>query len=259
MRLLEIDENFNVKPNKPWINMIPEFKVLFTRDKSNNGTGSGKTEEGRHIRAKREIAFIYFAVDFSSPIRDWEPDEREKEALKYSNLTIGDIDAKVIAAAKKYEELQVKASRSLRTYRSMMKGLDALDNHFETINFALKDVKGEQVHDPTKFSKNMTSMNEVYDELKKFEKRVEDELHNNDSGARGNTVLGDKEAGKSNINSTWSESEIANKSKKSQDNDEEEDSKVKAKVVNFTDLTKIIMQPTTITDEEIDNAVVIGD
>src|ERR1700761_1331315 len=234
MKLFEIDENFNVKPNKPWINLIPEFKTLFTRDKSNYGTGANKADEGRHVKARREITFIYFAVDFSSPIRDWEPEEREKEALRYANLKAEDIDAKVIAAAKVYEELQIKASRSLRSYRSMMKGLDALDKHFETVDFTKTDNKGEQVHDPTKFAKNITTMNEVYDEMKKFEKRVEDDLHNNTSGIRGNAELGDREAGKSNLNSAWSESDIANRS--SQIKGQEQEAKV---APSFASLTSI--------------------
>src|SRR5579872_927060 len=132
MKLFEIDDNNNVKLNKPWIMLIPEFKALFIRDKGNNHA----TEPGRYkYRAIKEFSFIYFNVDFGSPIRDWEVADKRKEALVYAGLTEDDIDNKVKEAEKKYEELQIKASRSLRTYRSMLKGLDALDKHFEAINF----------------------------------------------------------------------------------------------------------------------------
>lgn len=254
MRLFEIDENFNVKPNKVWIGMIPEFKILLFRDKSNNGTGPSTTPDtaGRHTKARKEFAFIYFNVDFGSPIRDWEPKERRKEALKYANLKEEDIDEKINIACKKYEELQLASSRSLRTYRSMMKGVDALDTHFESINFDAIDKQGKQLHSPDGFVNNVGKMNKVYDELRIFEKRVEDDLKNTDSGIRGNAMLGDLEGQRTNVNSTWSESQIAKESTLTQDGIE---AKSPAK---FTALAEYLGKSTlALSDEEIDNAVIL--
>lgn len=201
MRLFELDENKEVLLNKPWINVIPEFKALLTRDKGSKGDYRGE----KKLRAIKEFTYIYFFIDFSSPIRDWEDEERKKEALYYAQLEAGDIDDLVLTAQDKYFQLQLEASRPLRTLKALYKGLHAMDSYFEDIDFTKTDKQGKLLNSPTDFVNNAAKLNKMYDEIRNFEKRVEDDLKNSASGIRGpNSTLGDNEGQKKD----WSEQEI---------------------------------------------------
>lgn len=202
MKLFEIDENREVLLNKEWILMIPEFQALFKRDKGSEGDYRGS----KKLRTIRELTYIYFVEDFSSPLRDWEPEEKIKEALYYADLKTEDIDDKVKEAQKKYAEIMLKSSRSLRTLKAVYKGMDAMDTYFEGIDFSKIDKQGKLLNDPSAFGTNITKLNKVYDELRNFEKRVEDDLKQAVSGIRGpNSTLGDNEGKKK----AWSESDIS--------------------------------------------------
>lgn len=204
MRLLEVDENHNVKPNKEWLVLIPEFNALYKRDKGSPGDVDGR----KKLRFKKEIAFIYFSTAFTSPLRDWQPREKFEESLNYSGIQEDDVDELIHAAAAKYEELQLKVSRSYRTYLAIKRGLDAFDKFYENIDFSETDKKGELVHSTAAYTKAVIDMDKVYDSLAKFEKRVENDLKDSDGGIRGMATLGDMEARKTAANHSWQEDEI---------------------------------------------------
>lgn len=204
MRLFEIDnDTYEIRLNKPWIGLVPEFAAILKRDRGSPGDSKGE----KKVRARKEFTFIYFFCDFGSPIRDWEDAERRKEALYYAGLTEKDIkDDKVVATAiDRYQELLLKGSRSIRTYRSLLKTLDALDEYFELLDFKSKDKKGELLNAPEKVAMSIERMDKVYTAVKNFEKRVDEELKNEGTGIRGTATLGDNEDRKK----EWSESDIA--------------------------------------------------
>lgn len=201
MRLFDIGEDKSVMLNKVWIMLIPEFATLLKRDKGSAGDYRGD----KKLKATREFTFIYFFTDFSSPLRDWEDDERKKEALYYGGLQEEQLDEEVWAAQAKYQELQLSASRPLRTLKALYKGLDALDQYFEDLDFKKTDKQGKLLNDPSATVTNAGKLNKMYDEIRNFEKRVEDDLKNAGTGIRGpNSTLGDQETTKK----AWSEEEI---------------------------------------------------
>jgi hypothetical protein len=204
MKLLEVDENHNVKPNKEWLILIPEFAALYKRDKGSKGDYDGRAK----LRFKREISFIFFATSFTSPLRDWQPEEKFEEALIYSELKAEEIDDLIKAACDKYEELQLKSSRAYRTYLSLKKGLDAMDKYYETVDFTAKNGRGELINDTKTYTASVIQMDKVYDALSSFEKKVDADLKDADGGIRGQATLGDLEARKTGVNHTWSEEEV---------------------------------------------------
>lgn len=254
MRLFEIDETHNVRPNKQWIALIPEFANLLKRDKGSKGDSEGRSK----AQARKELAFIFFFCDFSSVIRDWLPEEKEKEAIYYSGLKnegeeVDDCikrirkDEGLQEAIKKYVELQHKAARSLRTFEVVNKGLDSLDAYIGSINFADVDKKGEMMHDPNKFQQLIERMSGLYAKRREFEKFVEDDLKANVDSIQGNRTLGDQESKRSAGSTPWSELDVA----KGSDHIAEETTK---SLVSFADLAKVIHAPRPeqqLTDEEL--------
>lgn len=235
MRLLELTEDKQVALNKVFVAAVPEFKALITRDKGSPGDYRGE----KKLKATKEFTYIYFYCDFNSPIRDWEDSERQKEALYYAGLKPEDLDEVVEVANKKYFDMQLAASRPLRTLKSLYKGLDAMDTYFESINFSEKDKQGKLLNDPLGFTTNVSKLNKMYDEIRNFEKRVEADLVEQ-AGIRGpNSTLGDTE-GQS--KKQWSEMEIQEGSKHVQ--------QAVAPTTSFTKLLEI----TRITAQEESNA-----
>ncbi len=212
--------------NKEWIFLIPEFAALIRRDKGSPGDSRGQYKK----QAQREFTYIYFMCDFNSPIRDWKPEEKEKEALYYADLE--SVDTLVHEAKAKYEQLMLGVSRSLRTLKSVYKGLDEMDNYFEGVNFKTTDKQGKLLHSPQEFIKNTSMMNKMYDEVRNFEKRVEADMIEAGNTIRGNATLGDKEGQKA----KWSESDIASGSIHTQD------SAISAGTGHFNDILKALQE-----------------
>jgi hypothetical protein len=190
MKLFEIDiETGTVALNKPWIMLIPEFKVLLDRDKGSAGDYRGD----KKLKARKEFTYIYFLTDFSSPITDWEEGEKLKEALYYAGLEQKDIDDKVNAANNKYDEIQLKGARALRTYRSLLKSQDAMDQYYEDLDMTKTDKMGKLLNDPGSVVKSAKELDAFYTTINNFRKRVEEELKDQTKGIRGTASLGDNE------------------------------------------------------------------
>ena len=171
--------------NKPWLSLIPEFQDLF---RLNGGKVSYERSNG-----KKYIAYIYFMLDFSSPLREWEEEKRKAEALRYTNLTEQDIkQPRVKAALEYYEMLQTSVCRALRSYKAAQKGLDKMDEYFENIDFTQTDKQGKLLYTPNQYIDNIAKTNKAYDELEKLAKRVDTELTQS-TGIRGQAELGERE------------------------------------------------------------------
>lgn len=189
MKLFEVNEFGEAVVNKPWLSLIPEFRELFRLP---SGKVSYERSDGR-----KYLIYIYFTLDFSSPLREWEEDKRKLEALRYAGLTEANVkQPKVQAAIKYYEMLQYSTCRALRSYRAAQVGLDKMDEYFENIDFTQTDKQGKLLYTPNQYIDNIAKTNKAYDELEKLSKRVETELTQS-TGIRGTAELGDKEVQRS--------------------------------------------------------------
>lgn len=189
MRLFTLDSTYQVELNKEWIMLIPAFAALLKRDKGSEGDYRGQ----KKLKAKKELTFIYFDLDFASPLREYDEFERREKALEYAELKESDLDEAVMAAHAEYENLLLNSSRSLKTYRAVQKSLDALDTYFEDIDFNAVNNKGELLHNSSTYMMNIKRLDEAYTAIDRFRKRVEEELSGTPS-IRGNASLGRREA-----------------------------------------------------------------
>lgn len=183
--------------------MIPAFVAVLKADKGSTGDSEGR----KKAKSKKLLAYIYFMVDFKSPIENWEFGKRHLESLRYTDLKEADVSTKIMQEAiKEYTRIQLESARSLRSLTAARKGVDAVDAYFENLDFTLTDKVGRLVHNPKDVPDNIAKMNKMYDELKKFEKRVHEDLKESDA-IRGQATLGDKEnrRGMAGVSATWSE------------------------------------------------------
>lgn len=187
MKLLKIQDNGEVIPNQEWIGLIPEFKNLFRKPSNKLNWKDGET------KGKKYLGYIYFMLDFTSPIKDWDFDERRAEALIFTGLTMEEVkQQKVQDAYDKYESIQFLASPRLKTVRAMRRGFRAMEDYFLTVNFKERDKQGREVFTPKQLLDNAKTINQAYAEIEKLEKSVETELQQH-TGIRGVAEMGDKE------------------------------------------------------------------
>lgn len=202
--LFKITEAYDVELNKEWIMLIPEFKTIIHSDKGSTGDNDGR----KKLKARKQFAYIYFMLDYKSPIESWQFAKKHEEALKYTSLKEADVsDAKFKDAYNKYEELQLANARALKTLAAVRKGLDALDAYYNDIDFNQVDKVGRLLHNPKEVAAGIASLNKMYDEVDKFENRVREQLKES-STIRGQATLGDKEHRKSGTD-TWKEGSAA--------------------------------------------------
>jgi hypothetical protein len=200
MELFVITPTHEVELNKEWMQLIPEFKNLLAADKGSKGDADGR----KKLKARKQFAYIYFMVDFKSPIFSWELSERHEEAIRYTDLTEMDVNLPLVRRAyEEYQKLQYKAARSLKTLENAYKALDSLDNYLGGIDFKEKDKQGKLLHNPKEVGSNISQLNKMFDELDKFEKRVHEQLKESTT-IRGQATLGDKEHRKTGTE-TWEE------------------------------------------------------
>ncbi len=189
MKLFVIDEETNqVLINVPWIKLVPEFRALFFQRTTKAKDGYERDAEGR-----KRLAYIYFMLDFSSPLRDYSDEDREKNALDYTGLTATDVQSEaVVNAMYRYTELQHKQSRKKKSYDAILKGLEAMDTYFEGVDFTKTDKLGKPLYTPNQYADSLSKINKTYAELDKMAGDIENELAAS-NGIRGKATLGDKE------------------------------------------------------------------
>lgn len=171
--------------NREWIFLVPELKLLIDRDRGSEGDYRGDKKR----RARRELTFIYFMEDFSSPLREWDPDKRREESLRCAGLLEKEIDDKIKAAQTFYAGYLRKASRSLRTLDALHKGMDALDKWFEEIDFDKVDSLKRAKYTAKEYMDNVKNLPKMNAAIKEYERMVEEELKEN-TGIRGKNTLG---------------------------------------------------------------------
>lgn len=197
MALFTINEQFEVELNKEWIMLIPEFAELLRRDKGSEGDYRGQ----KKLRARRELSYIYFMVDFHSPLRDFEEEKKQVEALKYCRLNEKDIDNKVKEAMALYEYMQYESAPSLRTLNALKLGMANLDKYFKEVDFDKTDKQGKLKYTPEGYIANITKLPKMRAAIKEFETMVQAELREN-TGIRGKATLGAMEGRRNKI---WQE------------------------------------------------------
>ena len=161
----------------PTILWIPEFKVLWDRDKTKHkGT------------AVKEISYIVLLYSFKSPYLAYsEKDRRIKILQDYFNGEDWKPDDTVKAAIKRYNELQETATT--RLLNASLRLCDKVTEYFDSIDFNQKDKLGKPIHTLNDVVKNMKDVGPVVKSLESLKDQVLKEQMDK-SIIRGGTDIG---------------------------------------------------------------------
>lgn len=187
--LFELGDNNMATLNKEWISLIPEFRKLLARDKGGPADGSGKYKK----QAMREFTYIYHMYDFRSVLENYTEEEREAQALEWSDLTKGKVasDGDLWDAIRMYQQLMKKVSPSLQSWRSMKLTAKNTDDYLNTVNLNDRTDAGAKIHSIKEIQDGIKGMPEVWKAVVKMERQVQDEISG--TGLRGDAEKGGDE------------------------------------------------------------------
>ena len=169
MRLFLLEKN-KVVPN-PSTLLIDSFKELWKRDTSKDKS-----------QALLELAYVYYISDYKSVYLSVPPEDREQVIIDdlFSDNKYWKADKEVLAAVKKYQELQ---------HVPALRFLDAQRHALEELMKYYKNVDHRRITRPTEISKAMAESAKVLDSLDKIEERVKKEISTKGK-LRGENKLG---------------------------------------------------------------------
>lgn len=142
------------------------------------------------MRAKRELTYIYLALDFKSPYFQYREAEKHIAALADSGLTEEQVkDEEFLAAFRKYKEIQ-EADPILSLIKTAYNTLYKLQVFLDNIDFEEdKDGEGRLLYKPKEIMDSISSIAQMRTKLQELETTHKKNL------AAESKVRGDSEIG----------------------------------------------------------------
>lgn len=179
--------NGEVTLNGPDLLLIREFAALM--EDSRNVCKEDKTGK-HHLRAFRELKYIYLAIHWQSPYRDFDEQERHNEALKDAQITEEEFnDPTFREACRKFRNLQ-ESHRSIKMLKAAQNTVDNFIDYFNTLDLTAVDPQTGKFLNKTKdVIAEISSLHKVHEELLILEAAVKKEISES-SSIRGGAVEG---------------------------------------------------------------------
>lgn len=158
----------------PEILLIPEFQVLYNRDKS-----KGKVE------SFTEFEYVFFVCDWNSPYRTYTNIKERKAKVQkdYIKNSKWVEDDSILDALTKYEELTKTPLMGLIEDAYTM--IDKLRLFFKSADFVKLDKLGKRVDKAEDGMKNLERLGKIVESIKKLEEMAASEKLEK-SNVRGN-------------------------------------------------------------------------
>ena len=176
-----------VEINVAEILLTKEFAALM--DNTRNICKEDKTGES-HVRAFKELTYIWLALDWGSLYAEYTEQERHTEALKDSGLTEEEFNDPIFrAACRKYRQLQ-ESNLALRTLSAARVTINKFIDYFQNIDPEEREEStGKPIYKVKDIIDEISKMSKVLDELKTLESIAKKEMQE-ESQLRGNAVEG---------------------------------------------------------------------
>ena len=171
----------------PNILLVKEFDDLM--ELKRNKCPEDKTGK-QHLRAFREFKYIYLAIHWQSPYRDFSERDRHESALKDAEMTEEEFNDPLFrAACRKFKELQ-ESHRSIRLLQAAQRMADKFIDYFDFVDpTEIDDATGKPIYDVTKLQTQIANLHKVHEELLILEDQVKKEISEKSS------IKGDAEDG----------------------------------------------------------------
>ena len=163
-----------VELNTPEILLIREFAALMDVKRNK----CKEDPEGKYkLRAFREFTYIYLAIDWMSPYRDYYEQDKHQEALRDANITEEEFNnPEFRAACRKYRALQDE-TRSIKLLKAAQNVIDKFVDYFNNIDVEERDEQtGKPIYKTKDIMAEISSLHKVHEELVILESQVKKEM-----------------------------------------------------------------------------------
>jgi len=162
MRLLDLKNSKVIV--SPEAILIPEFKLIWERDKSKDKD-----------TAIRELAYIYFTCDYKSPYLTSMGKERVRLAVSKDFMKDSSYkpDKEIEDAMYKYKNLQY--TPSMRLLEASIATIYNLTDYLENVDLQERDKNGKPIYKPTDVTNSLKSIGGIVESLNKVREQVERE------------------------------------------------------------------------------------
>lgn len=163
-----------VELNTPEILLIREFAALMDIKRNK----CKEDPEGKYkLRAFREFTYIYLAIDWMSPYRDYYEQDRHQEALRDANITEEEFNnPEFRTACRKYRALQDE-TRSIKLLKAAQNVIDKFVDYFNNIDVEERDEQtGKPIYKTKDVMAEISSLHKVHEELVILESQVKKEI-----------------------------------------------------------------------------------
>ena len=163
-----------VELNTPEILLIREFAALMDIKRNK----CKEDPEGKYkLRAFREFTYIYLAIDWMSPYRDYYEQDRHQEALRDANITEEEFNnPEFRAACRKYRALQDE-TRSIKLLKAAQNTVDRFIDYFNnTVDLDERDQQGKPIFKTKDVMAEIANLHKVHEELVILESQVKKEI-----------------------------------------------------------------------------------
>lgn len=182
--IFQYDSSVNrLELNIPEILLVREFAELLNPDR-NKCKDDPKGIYG--LRAFREFAYIWLAIDWKSVYADYTEQERHQEALRDSRITEEEFNnPEFRAACRKYREIQ-ESNRSIKLLKAAQTAVDEFIDYFNNLDLLERDpTTGKYLNKTKDVMTEMSNISKVLEELQTLEGLVKKDITEN-TNMRGN-------------------------------------------------------------------------
>ena len=181
------NERAKVVLNEPDILLIKEFAALM--DNERNKTKTDKKGEQKEL-AFKELKYIYLAIDWRSPYKEYTQQEKHEAALIDSGLTEEEFEDQVFrAACRKYIQLQ-ETSIVGSLLQSQYNVIYKMKVYYDTIDLTALKEDGTPIYKTKDILAEMASTAKALDGLKELEQMWKKEQELEASAIRGDLEPG---------------------------------------------------------------------
>ena len=163
-----------VELNTPEILLIREFAALMDVKRNK----CKEDPEGKYkLRAFREFTYIYLAIDWMSPYRDYYEQDRHQEALRDANITEEEFNnPEFRTACRKYRALQDE-TRSIKLLKAAQNTVDRFIDYFNnTVDLDERDQQGKPIFKTKDVMAEIANLHKVHEALVILESQVKKEI-----------------------------------------------------------------------------------
>lgn len=160
--------------NKPEILLVKEFSDLL---EYNRNKCKEDPEGTQCLRAFRELTYIWLAISWQSPLKDFYEQDRHRESLRSAQMTEEEFNDPVFrSACRQFKKIQ-EENRSIKMLKAAQNTIDKFIDYFNNVDPEERDpISGKPIFKVKDLIAEISQLHKVHEELVVLDGQVKKEI-----------------------------------------------------------------------------------